>query len=396
MPAQIGLGFSDHINPEQAAQEASFQSKTNLGADRIDLAIVLTTIHYDPILTIPVLQRVLNNAPLLGCSSAGIINSHAIKTRGISVLTLCSDDIKFGTGSVTNIDTLNPREEGVALAIDCLNDFGKHPRQLSVFLIDGLIKNSFMLLKGIQEVLGDVFPIVGAGTSDDFNFLESFQIFKEHKLAGSAVGLILGGHMSIGIGARHGWRPLGKPRIINKSEGNIILEIDHKPAIRLYEEYFQEKAYHLGASKLDTTSILYPLGIFIEGSDEYLLRNAINVLEDGSIVCQGEVPQGAEVHIMIGNKSSCKQSAYDAALEAQKNLLGKVPNIIIVFESMSRLKLLGRMAYEEISEIREVFGPNIPIFGMYSNGEICPMQTAQENFKKPHIQNGTIVVLAIG
>jgi len=396
VPTQIGIGFSEALNPEQAAQEAAFQSKTNLNADRIDLAIALCTVHYQPEQTIPILQKILNNSNLIGCSTAGIIMPYAIKNQGIAVITLSSDDMKIGIGSVNNINALNTREEGVALAIDCLNDFGKHGRQISLFLIDSLIENNSLFLKGLQEVWGDIFPIVGAGTCDDFHFQNTFQIFNDQTLHHSAIGIILGGHMQIGIGARHGWKPLGKPRTITKAEGNLIKEIEGKKASNLYYEYFGEEAKNMTMSKLGTLAILYPLGIYIEGNEEFLLRNAVNILDDGSIVCQGDVSAGSQVHLMIGNKASCKQAAYDAALEAQKNLLGKLPNIIIVIESMARLKLLGRTAFEEVSAIREVFGPNIPVIGLYSNGEICPMKTAEETFKRPLIQNGTIVVLALG
>lgn len=98
---------------------------------------------------------------------------------------------------------------------------------------------------------------------------------------------------------------------------------------------------------------------------------------------------------MIGNKDSCKQAAFEAAQEAQNDLRGKAPKLILIIESMARLKLLGRTAIEEVFKIKEVFGDDVPIFGMYSNGEISPLQLV-EKFKRPHIQNESIVILAIG
>ena len=61
---------------------------------------------------------------------------------------------------------------------------------------------------------------------------------------------------------------------------------------------------------------------------------------------------------------------------------------------MARLKLLGRSAFQEILKIREIFGLKVPILGMYANGEICPLQSI-EKFKQPHVQNESIIVLAI-
>ena len=90
------------------------------------------------------------------------------------------------------------------------------------------------------------------------------------------------------------------------------------------------------------------MGILVEGQNGYLLQHIINVLDDGSLVCQGEIPQGAEVHIMIGNKDSCKQAAEQAAKETKEALLGRTPELILIFESAARQKLLGRNAFQEI------------------------------------------------
>ena len=46
MTTQIGIGFSQSTDPETAAREAAFESKTNLNADAIDIAVIFSTIHY--------------------------------------------------------------------------------------------------------------------------------------------------------------------------------------------------------------------------------------------------------------------------------------------------------------------------------------------------------------
>ena len=394
MATQIGIGFSQSIDAETAARDAAFDSKTNLNADRIDIALVFSTIHYDPQQTVPILQAVLNETRMIGCSTAGIILSSAIETRGIAVLTVSSDEIKFGAGSVENLNTQDIHRAGNVLARDTLSDFGRHARQAFLFFFDGHLANNSILLKGIQEILGNVFPILGAGSCDNFHFLDTFQIFQDNILSDAATGLIIGGNANVSVGCHHGWRPLGKPRIIDKAEGNTIKVISGKKASNLYQEYFGDEAKGLHSNQFDQMSILYPLGIFVEGSNEYLLRNAVDIQSDGSIVCQGDVPEGAEVHIMIGNKESCKQAAIEAAEDAKKGLLGKKSKLVIIFESMARLKLLGRMAFEEIENIRHVFGASVPLIGMYANGEVSPFQTV-EKFKKPYLLNESIVVLAI-
>jgi len=390
----IGIGFSRDANAENAAKEAALQSKADLQDGRIDFALILSTMHYAPQRTLPVLNQVLNQTRMIGCSTAGIILSTSIETRGIAVLAIHSDDIQFGIGSVKDIHTQDVRSSGVILGKNSVTDFGNPGRQFFIFFVDGFLKNNSLFLRGLQEVLGNVFPIVGAGSCDDFHFSNSFQIFRNKVLEHSATGLLLGGHVNVGIGAQHGWRPLGKPRVIDKADGNVIITIDGKKASSLYEEYFDKEAENLRSARLGQMAILYPLGIKIAGESEYLLRNAVEILEDGSIVCQGDVPEGHDVHIMIGNKDSCKQAAVGAALEAKKNLKGALPRLIIIIESMARLKLLGRIAFEEVKRIKEIFGLTVPVIGMYSDGEICPFQSI-ESIKRPLLQNESIVIVAI-
>ena len=395
MATYIGIGFSRHRDSQQAAREAATQAKMDLRAADTAWALLLCTGHYDPQKIVPVVNETLRNPKLTGCSTTGIILPDSIETHGVAVLAIASDEMKFGDGFVEHIDTMSPQDVGLELAKHCRADFGAHGRQVFVFFVDSRLRNVSPLLKSIQGTLGNIFPVIGAGSCTNLQFNDTFQIYRNRVLANAVSGVIMGGHMNVGVGSQHGWRPLGKPRTISEAAGNVIQSIDGKPAYNIYEEYFAEEAGQLRAQHSGQMAILYPLGIFIEESQNYLLRNAVDILSDGSIVCQGDIPRGARIHIMIGNKDSCKEAARTAAQEALQNLLGKDPKLIIVLESMSRLKLLGRMAFQEVVKIKEIFGSRVPIIGMYTNGEVSPLQST-ERFKRPHLQNESITVLAIG
>jgi hypothetical protein len=395
MDTPIAIGFSNKLNSVQAAQEAAINAQNQIGDLPITLAIVFSTIHYDPHQTLPAINQILNTQKTIGCSTAGVILSDDIHTRGIGILLFASPQMNIGISAVDRISSQDRTAVGHFLAQQALSQFGGGARSVFLLFVDGNSGGSSILLKGLQEVLGNVFPIVGAGSCDDFHFQENFQFFQNYVLKDSAVGVILGGHVSIGVGGRHGWRPLGKPRVIDNVDGNIIKSINGKKATSIYEEFFGDDVESLYSTQLGRTAIIYPLGIYIEESPEYLLRNAVSILPDGSILCQGDVPLGAQVHLMIGNKDSCLLSAKEAAQEAQRNLFGRPAKLVIMIESLARLKLLGRNAFDEIKEIKKVFGPDIPIFGMYAFGEICPFQSVDE-IKKPYLQNESVVVLGVG
>ncbi len=394
MATHIGIGFSQNTDTAEAGLEAAILAKTQLKHSEINLAIVFSTIHYNPADFLPNIHSVLNQPKIIGCSSAGIILSKKIAMRGLAVVAIYSDDIHFGVSHVRCEESQDILTTGVTLAKEAITDLGNHRRHAFIFFTDGLLKNNSLILRGTQEILGSGFPILGAGSCDDFHFKKTFQYYQDRFFTNATTGLLMGGQMSISLGSKHGWRPLGKPRIIDKADGHIIRTIDGKKASSIYEEYFGDETKNLRSSHLNQLTILYPLGIYLEEENEYLLRHAVNILDDGSIVCQDTIPEGVEVHIMIGNKDSCKQAAMDAAKEVQNNLFGKQPKLVIIFESLARHKLLGRDSLEEIRLIDDILGKTAPIVGMYSYGEISPFQSLY-NIKKNHLQNQSIVILAI-
>ena len=395
MATHIGIGFSQEADISEAAAQATLQAKEQTKQPNVDLAIVFNTAHYNPIETLLAVRKVLPLTKVIGCSTAGIIFSEFIAMNGIGVLAITSDEIKFGTSFVKGIGSEDFRQSGIALAQNVMTDFGSYHRSIFIMFIDGLINNYSSFLKGLHEMLGNIFPIFGAGSSADSHFTKTYQYFQDKVMSDSAVGLLIGGQAKIGYGCKHGWNPLGKPRTINQVKDNIIQTIDNKKAIGLYEEYFLEEVKNLKLGQWEQLAIRYPLGIHIEDENEYVLRKAIDILNDGSIVCQGETPEGAEAHIMIGNKESCRQAAVDAAIEARQGLQGKQPKLVLIFESLGRNKLQGREAFKEIQSIKGILGYNTPIFGMYSHGEIAPLKS-EDKVRKTYLQNESIIILAIG
>lgn len=395
MPTHIGIGFSQEANISEAAFRAATQAKEQNQQPNVDLVIVFNTIHYNPIETSLIIRKIFPQAKIVGCSTAGIILSELISLRGVGVLVITSDEMKFGTSAISEIESQDLRQAGISLAKNCINDLGLQKRAAFIMLFDGLIKDNSPLVKGLHEILGNVFPIFGAGSCDDFHFKNSYEYYQDKVLNNSATGFLLGGQAKLGYSCKHGWKPLGKPRTINQVDGHIIKTIDNKKAISLYEEYFLNEVKNVKLARLEQLAIRYPLGIYIEDENEYILRNAVDILADGSIVCQGEIPEGAEVHIMIGNKESCRQAATDAATEAREGLQGKQPKLVLIFESLGRLKLQGRATYKEIQSIKGILGHNTPIFGMYSHGEIAPLKS-EDNIRKTYLQNESIIILAIG
>lgn len=392
---QIGIGFSKIINPEECAQEAALQARRLINADHADLVLCMTTVHYPPQQILPIIGQHLNPTKMMGCSTTSLILPESIESRGIAIIALRSKALRCGLGYIEKIDTLPPQQVGEELALHALQDYGKESRQFLLLFIDGKFQQFSNLLKGTQSILGNVFSIVGAGSCDNAQLTEHFQIHQTNASRNSVTGLLLGGLDGTAVTGCHGWRPLGKPRVVTHSTYNVIHTINNKTAFKLYEEYFgPEEAQTLFKSPVKGLAAFYPLGIYIQENNNYLLRNAIDIQTDGSIVCQGEVPEHSEIHIMIGNKEACQKAAIQAAKECKAKLLGRKIKLVIVLESATRLRLFGRSASDEIQMISHVFGKDIPLIGMYTQGEIFPFKFSH-GIERAHLQNESIIILAL-
>lgn len=400
MALKVGIGQSNNFNSFLAGKEAARFALRDLKEDNPHLAFTFISTYYRQEEAIEGIKSVIGETPLIGSSTAGEFTSLGSTRHSLIVVLLKSKELQFslGWGDGMNKDS---RETGHQAALTANRNFLKIAPQeelnRKVFIIfpDGLSGNCADLLRGIQEILGRSFPIIGGSSGDDFLFQKTYQYCHKLILSGGVVGVLLGGKLSFGIGSRHGWKPLGKPRTVTKALGNIIYEIDHQPAVKIYEDYFGPEVIELKTEPLANIGILYPLGMAIPGEEEYLLRNPLTVTEEGALVCGAEIPEGEEVRLMIGNKDTVLEAVSQAGLTALKNLYGAKVKIVIAFSSISRNKLLGRYKDNEIEVLKKIFGENVPIVGFYSYGEQAPL-TSEINIGQTYFQNASFTLLAIG
>jgi hypothetical protein len=394
LPTSISIGFSQHPDPQKAALEACVQVKSQLNASETDLVIVFASPQYIVPETQAAITRALKPKHLVGSSTGGIILSNGVTNRGIAIAGIISDDINVAVSAVNHIENQDMHHAGFDLARKATQDLSSSHREVFITLSEGIEKNSSAFIRGIKESLGGGFPVLGAISSDDFKYKNLSQFFQDQVLRHSTVGLLLGGSFHLALGCKHSFKPLGKPRTVTKVEGSIIRTIDDQPAVDIYKHFLGPEAQGIKNAALNSCAAMYPLGFYLEGSGQYLLRNIIDILEDGSIVCHEGVQQGAEVHLMISNKESCRNSAIEAAGMVKASLGDKPPKLVIIFESLARHKILGRSAFNEIQDIKNILGNAAPILGMCSYGEIGPFGTLN-NIKNIYLHNDSILMIAI-
>lgn len=394
MAIKVGVGLSTTKDYSQAAKEAIRQARSNLGKDKISLAIVFSSIEFAHPSILKTIRGLLGSVAIVGCSSLAVITKEGIFKHAIAIMLLSLPEGDFfNTALVKEISRKSALAAGEELGEKLLYGCKGVRRDLSMIFSDGLIPDGSGLIYGLQERLGSSFPLIGACASDNLSFQKTYVYFNQEISDDAACGMLWGGKLNFGLGIKHGWKPLGKPRQITKSKGNVVNAIDNAPAIKLYKEYLGRDITEL-KKDLKRISILYPIGIHLAGEEEYLLRNILSVEDDGSLVFQGDVPQDSLIRLMIGSKESCLAATSQAIDEVKKGLRGASCNFALVFNSISRYILLGRQVNKELEILQQGLGKDTPIIGIYSFGEQAPL-SAVNYLGRSYFHNQTITILAM-
>lgn len=396
MSLKAAVGLS-HGEDSHAVGVNSCQDAVNELGCAPDMVLVFSSVYYDPEQVIAGVRSVAKTAVVVGSSTSGEITAAGpAKPRGVAVMAISSPGIKFYAGVGENI-AASPRAAGKTVA-EAVKSQAAGP--LSVFMMfpDVLTGNGADILRGALESLGEHFPVVGGASGDDFQFKKTYQYLGDKVYSGAVVGVGLSGTVKLGVGVRHGWIPIGLPLTVTRSEGGVLHELDGRPALSLYEDYFgNELAGALKDEALAKLAITYPLGMKVSGSDEMLIRSPLFTDQSGSITCTADIPEGVKVQLMLGAREEAVKVAKEAAEKALSEL-GGTAKAVLVFDSVARSRLFGEHAGEEIAAVQEVIGKGVPLIGFYGYGELAPQDGEVRNMSRCNsvFHNETITVVVLG
>ncbi len=390
-----GVGKSNNPDSYKAGEEAATEAIKELG-QKPDLLVVFSSVAYDQEKILKGVNSAGQGALLAGCSDSGEITTSGPFAKHAAVMAISGGGkVKFsvGVGKGVGKDSFKAGKEAAEEVVK------KAKEKISLFVMfpDGLTGNGAAIVRGAQSVLGENFPIMGGSAGDDFAFKKTFEYFGEEVLNDAVVGVGISGDFSFGVGVQHGWEPIGLSMKVTKSEGAVLKELDGKPALQIYEDYFGKRAEELTKEPIAKMAYTYPLGMSVPGSDELLLRDVIIANEKGEITCAAEIPQGSEIRLMLGDSDKAIAAAEKAAKNALSQLKGKSPRAIFVFDCMARHKLLGPRIKEEIDAIQNILGKDVPLIGFYTYGEQAPLGGKIEpDVCRSSFHNETMCLLVLG
>jgi hypothetical protein len=398
MTINAGVGMSRHHNPNLAGREAAQQALKKAGVDRPDFVFMFASIGYDQPSLVHAVREATGGAPLTGCSAEGTINGDDADESNFSVVVtaITSDELQWTNGIVPGLED-DPRAVGKQLAHDLLPNLSADAIGLFVFP-DGLTDYLEPFFAGLEEDLpSDRFlPLWGGGAGNNVSVEEpTYQYCDGEVISGGVAYALLSGKAQAGWAISHGLVPIGSARTVTRSQGNVIYEIDGKPAIEILKEYLPE-----GALAEDRDWMRYAVSLALTTKapnymkdEEYVVRGVPAVrMADGSITVQTEVPEGTSVWFSSRDKEKITSRFDRMARQITEQLGDDKPNLVFQFECFTRGKSLfrEREKMQLLKRLRQSVESDVPWVGFYTIGEIGPVE--EHNLR--HLYTSVVLALS--
>lgn len=327
------------------------------------------------------LRQAYPKAHLAGGSTAGEIVGSAVMDGTVVATAVRFADTRVEEAVIDMRPEEDSRSAGIRLAQALPKDGLSH-----VFVVsDGQHVNGSDLVRGMTSNLPQGVAITGGLAGDGADFRSTLTVTDGGAGEGRLVALgLYGKRLRVGYGSLGGWDAFGPQRVITRSQGNVLYELDGQPALQLYKKYLGEHAAGLPA-----TGLLFPLAVRAPGGSE-LTRTILAVDEkEQSLTFAGDMPQGAMARLMKANFDRLVDGAHDAAQGAS---LSSPAQLAILISCVGRKLVLRQRVEEELEAVQDVLGRQATMAGFYSYGEICP--AAPNASCELHNQTMTITTLA--
>ncbi len=331
------------------------------------------------------IRKVYPKAHLFGCSTAGEIYGTQVSDDSLVVTAVNFEHTQLEGAQIkiSEIDSGFQAGEHLARSLD------KNGLAHVLVLSDGLKINGSDLVKGLTKNLPEKVSVTGGLSGDGGRFEETLVMLDSPpKKDTIAVMGLYGNRLKVGYGSFGGWDAFGPDRLITKSKGNVLYELEGESALELYKRYLGEHAQGLPA-----TGLLFPLNLRTKEGESGVVRTILSVSEkEQSLTFAGDVPEGAYVHLMKANFDRLIDGAVDAAKTSYQAIGSITPDLAILISCVGRKMVLKQRIEEEVEGVREVLGDKAVLAGFYSYGEISPSMPGSPC--KLHNQTMTITTLS--
>ena len=368
----IGLG----AQLDSAITEAAEQLGAEPGAGEFDLAIAFVSAAYGPAIErLPQLLRPhLGRALLVGCNAGGLIGGGTEEEEERGIALLCGR-LPDATLTCRHLEqaTLPPL---VASREHWWRLLELAPESEASFIL--LADPSTFDAEACSRGLDRAFPgsaIVGGLTSGALEAGASRLVGGGEVHRTGCMLLALSGNVAIDPVLAQGCRPVGDPLFVTACDGNLVAELDGRPPREVLTALFGQldEADRARFSDALCIGLALPGPRQTVGAGDFLMRNVLGLDPDSGALWIGArvVPNAiVQFHLRDGDSASDELEQ-----RLSTSLAGAMPpSAALLFACAGRGRQMFGVSGHDSGTLRRMI--DIPVAGMFSAGEIAPVQGA--------------------
>ncbi len=362
MTLKASIGFSNALQGREAGRLAMRQAVEAAGRTPPVMGWVIASYAFSLAEVMAGAQELLGALPLLGFSSAGEITPPGRSKRSVVVGLLCGEDMQARGGWFP--DFTQDSQSAIQNMLHTLQPDAQRGDSL-LFAVDGF--------NGDYDLLAEMLSATGVNSA---GCLASGELWRGRTYqgggtqagSGGLAGVVLGGNVVMGAGAAHGWQSVGALARLSRVQGVWVRSLDDRPASETYARLFGAPDRDWSHAPLADLARQYPLGV--EAGENYRIFSPLRVEVDGSLRMSVPLPEGETASILIGSADGCRAAAELAARRALEALGPTHPRLAVLLIDQAWQDLLETDPALESEAVQAVLGPDVPLIGGYTVGQL--------------------------
>jgi small ligand-binding sensory domain FIST len=386
-----GVGVAVHLDGFTAAGLAAHRALAAAGTRTAEIAIVFAGIKHDDDEYAGVLsavRRTLPGAAVIGCSATGVLTGaeEVENATAVAVQVLGGAPPLPMPLFLPGVRT-DPRVAGAKLGQRARETLGGDIDGAALaVLVDPAELDAADFVAGIADSAPELL-ITGAGASGGEQGCRVF--WEESAHADSAVALVLPKELHPSLGMTQGCQALGDPLTITAADGNLILEIEGRPAVEALDRTLSDPR-HPGLRQM-TAHLLAGIGERGSGGrSNYVVRPFAVADGNAAALAVAEPVRAGQTICFTLRDAIGARDDMKAMLDEQAEARGAAtPKFGFYFNCAGRGSALYGQPGLDPELIRRRFG-TLSLAGIESSFEIAP------TFGRPRIHMFTGVLLLAG
>ncbi|MCR4999409.1 MAG: GGDEF domain-containing protein [Lachnospiraceae bacterium] len=301
-----------------------------------------------------VIREYFPTVPVVGCSATGEIVDGRMTSSEIAVTLMLFES------QDTHVEVLTYYEIRDEMnASDLLRYISNMEHLQGVEILTSAVYERLESTGAVLDHLPEHVEIFGSvAVGDETHPAYVFSRGHEASTEGTVFVFYIGEDLHLSSSRMFGWKSIGYPLEVTRSEGSVVYELNHKPAYEVYNHYLHiEKGEHFFYEALE-----FPWEVEVDEETGGYIRHAKSVNSDGSIVMSSNIPQGSKVRLAYGDPRRMVEQTIQAGLDVQK--FG--PQVLLLVNCMGRMLFWGNRSGEEVSSLSKY----VPVTGFSALGEI--------------------------